>query len=567
MKKYLSNYPDLIKELHPTKNGDLKPEFISHGSGKKIWWICSKGDEYDLSIQKRTLRGDSCPFCSGKRVNQRNSFKSNYPKIAKNWHPTKNGNLKPEDFTLGSSKLVFWKCLKNHSYQRTIKEQVKRNGKCQTCFKEENNFQNKFPTLSLEWHPTKNSNIFPSEVSYGSKKRVWWKCPKSDLHDYFVSPNYRSSGTGCPFCGGKKVCADNNLEYLYPNIASEWHPSKNGNLKPNQILSKTDKSYYWLCPKNHVYKARCADRTGKLSGCPRCTRQSSEPEIRILTECMYIFKNVISRHKIDGVEVDIFIPEFNLAIEYDGSFFHKNSKEKDLTKNKFLKSNSIHLIRVRHHPLTKLSHNDLIVKNEILKKLDLNIIIKEISKFSKTQNIDKIKEYMTKTKFLNDKLFRKYISYFPSPFPDKSLLITHPDISKEWDYKGNFPLKPDNFTYGSRQSVLWLCKKGHSYPSTISSRTGNKKSGCSFCSGQRVGKDNNLEYLYPNIASEWHPLKNGDLKPSLVTKGSNKKVWWKCSINSQHEWDANIYDRVSKKTGCPICLKEKRIKIKREKFP
>tara|TARA_E500000178_G_scaffold159203_1_gene159022 strand:+ start:558 stop:812 length:255 start_codon:yes stop_codon:yes gene_type:complete len=75
---------------------------------------------------------------------------------------------------------------------------------------------------------------------------------------------------------------------------------------------------------------------------------------------------------------------------------------------------------------------------------------------------------------------------------------------------------------------------------------------------KKVLFENSLKNLFPNISKEWHPTKNGDLKPSLVPKGSNKKVWWKCSVNSQHEWDAVIYDRTSKKSGCPYCWKEKR---------
>ena len=39
----LSLYPDLVKEWHPTKNGDLTPNDFTHGSGKKVWWLCPKG--------------------------------------------------------------------------------------------------------------------------------------------------------------------------------------------------------------------------------------------------------------------------------------------------------------------------------------------------------------------------------------------------------------------------------------------------------------------------------------------------------------------------------------------
>ena len=62
-KKLLSEYKELCKEFHPTKNGDLKPEDFTWGSAKKVWWICSKGHEWDAIISSRT-RGSGCPYCS-----------------------------------------------------------------------------------------------------------------------------------------------------------------------------------------------------------------------------------------------------------------------------------------------------------------------------------------------------------------------------------------------------------------------------------------------------------------------------------------------------------------------
>ena len=35
--------PDLSKEWHPSRNGDLNPRNVPPGSGKKVWWICAEG--------------------------------------------------------------------------------------------------------------------------------------------------------------------------------------------------------------------------------------------------------------------------------------------------------------------------------------------------------------------------------------------------------------------------------------------------------------------------------------------------------------------------------------------
>ena len=64
MKKFLSEYPELVSEWHPTKNGELKPDEVSHGSQKKVWWLCPKDHSYDSLISNRTSKRPSgCPYC------------------------------------------------------------------------------------------------------------------------------------------------------------------------------------------------------------------------------------------------------------------------------------------------------------------------------------------------------------------------------------------------------------------------------------------------------------------------------------------------------------------------
>ena len=56
MKKYLSDIPNLLKEFHPNKNGDKKPENFTYGSGIKFWWLCEKKHEFQNSPNQRTYR-------------------------------------------------------------------------------------------------------------------------------------------------------------------------------------------------------------------------------------------------------------------------------------------------------------------------------------------------------------------------------------------------------------------------------------------------------------------------------------------------------------------------------
>ncbi len=45
-------HPDLVKEWHPIKNGDLMPEDISSGSGKEVWWLCPEGHTYSMVVNQ-----------------------------------------------------------------------------------------------------------------------------------------------------------------------------------------------------------------------------------------------------------------------------------------------------------------------------------------------------------------------------------------------------------------------------------------------------------------------------------------------------------------------------------
>ena len=489
MKKYLSSYLELVKEWHPTMNGDLTPENVTYGSKKKIWWLCSNGHEFESMPNSRTSRKSGCGYCSGRKLSEKNNLLKTFPELSKEWHTTKNKSLTPKDISYSSGKKVWWLCPKGHAYYSTVSNRTSKNATgCPECsgnkVGEDNNLQALFPEIAKEWHPTKNRDLTPKDVVYGTRRKVWWLCPKG--HDYDAPINSRTgSNTKCPYCSGRRVGEDNNLLFVFPKIAKEWHPTKNGNLTPKDITSKSDKKVWWLCSKGHSFQSVIKNRTLNKSLCPQCSNQSSEPEIRILSEMKWFFDKVLSRYKFDGVEIDIYIPEFNLGIEYDGKYWHRENEKLDLEKNQFLLSNNINLIRVREYPLKSLSPKDIILKfKHSLEKKHLDEIVKKLYPFVNQNIKEKINSYFKKTSFVNDELFKTYRSYFPSPFPEKSLLSTHPSIATQWDYDKNYPLRPENFSFGSGKKMWWNCSNGHSYEATLNHRTSGN--GCPFCSGRKT---------------------------------------------------------------------------------
>jgi hypothetical protein len=85
-----------------------------------------------MSIDKRrSLLG--CPFCANRRVSCTNSLATVEKKIAREWHPTKNGKLQPTDVVYGSSKMVWWLCKYGHEWPATVKNRTYYGTGCPGC--------------------------------------------------------------------------------------------------------------------------------------------------------------------------------------------------------------------------------------------------------------------------------------------------------------------------------------------------------------------------------------------------------------------------------------------------
>ena len=79
---------------------------------------------------------------------------------------------------------------------------------------------------------------------------------------------------GCPYCAGVKVLPGfNDLASHDPDIAAQWHPSKNGSLTPEQVTYGSTKRVWWLCPHGHEWKSIITARTYMGSGCPVCSNR------------------------------------------------------------------------------------------------------------------------------------------------------------------------------------------------------------------------------------------------------------------------------------------------------
>lgn len=283
-------FPAVAKLWHPTKNGYITPCDVTYGSGKNRWWMCEKNHEWEAKPNTITnniskYNGNGCPYCSGQKVCLDNCLATKFPEVAKEWHPTKNGDATPYDVTPKSIKKYWWVCPKNksHDYIAAVANRTSGGNGCSYCASKkicnDNCLATKFPEVAKEWHPTKNGYITPHDVTPGSNKKYWWLCPKNHTYQTACCEKTRNKPSGCPYCTNHKICNDNCLATLYPQIAAQWSYEKNHPVKPCDVFSTTRKKFWWICDKGHIYKASCSDRTAKNSGCQLCNESKGERKI------------------------------------------------------------------------------------------------------------------------------------------------------------------------------------------------------------------------------------------------------------------------------------------------
>ena len=117
-------------------------------SGKKVWWKCDKGHEWQATMSSRN-QGHGCPYCSGQKVIKgENDLQTVNPTLAKEWNYEKNNGLTPADVTPSNDKKVWWKCKKGHEWQATISNRNSGNG-CPVCNSER---KTSFPEYALAYY-------------------------------------------------------------------------------------------------------------------------------------------------------------------------------------------------------------------------------------------------------------------------------------------------------------------------------------------------------------------------------------------------------------------------------
>lgn len=205
----ITTHPAVASEWNYEKNGDLTPKKISYGYDKKVWWRCALGHEWQATPKTRVRMATGCPVCAGRvALTGYNDLKTQYPLIAAEWNYEKNAPLTPEQVVAGSNRTVWWRCSLGHEWRAAVVYRTLGTNQCPYCTGNKvlagfNDLATKEPEIAAQWHPTLNGELLPTQVTAGTRCRVWWICPEGHIWRTAVANRTNAKKrTGCPVCAG-----------------------------------------------------------------------------------------------------------------------------------------------------------------------------------------------------------------------------------------------------------------------------------------------------------------------------------------------------------------------------
>jgi len=355
------------------------------------------------------LKGSRCPLHS-------NNQKMNFDKLSKEF--LKYGfNL--IDTNTGSTQKSHIICKEGHDCFYSLKE-VRRGYKCKIC----SGFKRYTYEEIRKIFSDKGYTLLTTEFKPALEK-VNVLCPNG--HNFKIRRNNFQQGQGCPYCnGGIKLSYDSVKKYI---------ESQNYKLLSTEYKNALTKLKI-LCSNNHEFEMRYNDfQQGQR--CPHCSYIDKKSKVeKIILEYIRSFYNgtilendrslLINPKTNKSIELDIFLPDLNKAIEYNGIYWHskENVKYRDNQKLIQCKNKGIDLLVIEESDWLENSQkclNDIYIflkscyhkKNIWSMKMDSRHSnnLKEIEDFLIKENIPyKINEQDIRIFHLNEgKLELRYV--------------------------------------------------------------------------------------------------------------------------------------------------------------
>ena len=414
-------------------------------------------------------RGDWCPYCSGRKLGYGNSLADQHKNLMAEWD-YENNEVKPSQVTSGSRYCATWKCENGHRWKTGVYHRTKAKPTgCPYCSGRlplpKEALKDLHPELMLEWDKEKNT-LDPSTTHPGTLKKAHWICGNG--HRYKKSIRSRTvTGTGCDQC--------NSFEFNFPEIAKEWHPTKNKK-KANEVAQSSGSKVWWLCDRGHEWPAVVSSR--QRHGCPYCAglkvSETNNFAFKMPSLVQY-WDNEKNAQKPNEVAWQT-NKKFSFVCEKGHPF---SAKLNNISNGKwcpYCSGQKVGYGNSLKDQNPSLANEWHLTKN----KLNASQVTAGANKKAWWE-CEKGHEWQALISSRNQGNGCPYCANRLVGFGN-SLGDLYPDLLQEIDYEKS-PIDPFEVMAGSTIQIWWKCKFGHSWKAPIARRTSNK-SGCRFCTSQ-----------------------------------------------------------------------------------
>jgi len=336
----------------------IKDQFVKEGyvlltieyinNYQKLEYICPNGHKHCVNWNNWKA-GQRCPYCAGNGKPTIEFIRSEFEK--------KGYTLLTIKYLNNRQKLSYI-CPNGHRHNISWNAWKNQGQRCVYCAG-----QGK-PTIEFIKAEFEREGYELLTTRYiNAHTKLKYKC--SEGHEHQISwTEWCSLGNRCPYCADRPPLTINFIRAKFEK--------ENYILLTTEYINSKQKLFY-ICPKSHRHSI-CWNNWQHGQRCPECTNRISkgEIEVRNFVESLGIAVLPNDRSQIfnpetgRGFELDVFIPNINKAIEYNGEYWHKRSgrTNNDNLKRYLCKQNNVDLLVVWDYEW--LSDNS-VCKNKIKK--------------------------------------------------------------------------------------------------------------------------------------------------------------------------------------------------------
>ena len=590
-KKVIADDPDIMKFWDYEKNAHLNPKKIKHRSKKKAFWRCSVcGWEKETSISARAGAKGKCPGHDTFKdiVPGFSDFLTLAPDVGEYFDPEMNPGIDYRHLGVNSDVMIKWHCRLNcgNTWEIRVRAQVKKNKdgsysarQC-PCEKGRNTpyvlSQSEKALKYWDYEKNEKSGISLDNITVGSNKIVYWKCPNPDCgYSWEKSPKDQLGAVYmCPCCERQAVIVEgvNDLFTLCPEAREmfDFDANEKDNLRPETLTVTSGDKVHWKCKRcgnkwTQAVRNRF-DGNGRFRLCKRCAlldiigsttvedvpemlkdwdyeKNSIKPAVAIITdtkkqlhwrreECGHRWtSSAFTRHRLleecpvctkEKSSVMTLVPQITEYILPEDN----EGVDLDILKRLGVNNDSIPLsIRC---PKCGTIRRNTFLKSVIKKRRDGTLAVCYCKECGIFRDVPYYEEF--------------------------------DEMKKMWDREFNgLDIEDVPRNEEKNPNYQWICQRpecGRSFKQSISIlglcfvRNSN---GCPYCNRQKVIPGQSFADLHPELLDEYSS--ENDIDPYDVFPNSANSVLWKCTSDSSHpSWEATFAERHVGGAKCPVCF-------------